>query len=135
MKNVLIAADPDSVASLLRHCLKPEPRFQILAASAVPQMLDRFVRFNGGIELLVIDTALDPAVSSIDVALNFRFYFPGLRIVFLFDGSSLLCTRQQRIAIDALPTGAVTGLRKPYSPQILRLRIEALLSPALRKVA
>ena len=103
MKTIVLAADPDSVASVLRHCIKPQPAFQILAASSIAEVLDRFVRFNGKIDLLVIDTALDPTVSSIDVALNFRYYFPSLKLLFTFHGSSLPCSQRQRTAIGVLP--------------------------------
>jgi hypothetical protein len=135
MKTIVLAADPDSVASVLRHCIKPQPAFQILAASSIAEVLDRFVRFNGKIDLLVIDTALDPTVSSIDVALNFRYYFPSLKLLFTFDGSSLSCSQRQRTAMGVLPTGSIAFLRRPFSPQMLRLRIEGLLAAPLLKVA
>ncbi|SPE35438.1 hypothetical protein SBA6_460012 [Candidatus Sulfopaludibacter sp. SbA6] len=135
MKTVLLAIDPDSISAAMRHCLKPQTAFQLLEANSIAQLLDRFVEFNGRIDLLVIDTAFDPAVSSIDVALNFRRYFPRLRILLTFSGSSLLCTPRQRTAMGILPTGSLALLRRPFSPQILRLRIEGLLAAVLLKVA
>lgn len=133
MKTVLLAADPDSLSAAMRHCLKPPASFQVLEAHSVAQVLNRFVESNGKIDVLVIDTGFDPA--SIDVALNLRYFLPRLKILFTFTGASLFCTRQQRIAIDALPTGSISLLRRPFSPQMLRLRIQGLLAAPLLKAA
>jgi len=114
---------------------KTQTAFHVLEAVAVAGILQHFVHSNGRIDLLVIDIDLDPAVSSIDVALNFRRFFPRFKILFTFQGSALLCTCHQRAAISALPSGSVAFLRKPYNPQLLRARIEDMLAAVLLKVA
>jgi len=127
MKTVLFA-------TATRLCLNSQGAFQHLEANSIAQILDRFVDSNGRIDLLVIDTDFDPAVSSIDVALNLRRFFPRLRILFTYSGS-MLCTARQRTAIGILPSGSVAFLRRPISLQDLRCRIEGLLAATLLKVA
>jgi len=127
MKTVLFA-------TATRLCLNSQRAFQHLEANSIAQILDRFVDSNGRIDLLVIDTDFDPAVSSIDVALNLRRFFPRLKILFTYSGS-MLCTARQRTAIGILPSGSVAFLRRPISLQDLRCRIECLLAAALLKVA
>lgn len=135
MKTVLLAANPDSISVASRLCPKAPTAFRLLEAASIEQIMDRFVHSNGKIDLLVIDAAFDPVRSAIDVALNLRFLFPPLKILLTFSGSTLLCTRQQRLALEALPTGALEYLRGPFSPQILQLRIKGLLATAFLKAA
>ena len=135
MKTVLLAADPDSISVATRLCPKPQTAFRLLEATSIEQVMDRFVHSNGKIDLLVIDAAFDSVRSGIDIALNLRFLFPPLKILLTFCGSTLFCTRQQRLALEALPSGALEFLRGPFSPQILLLRIKGLLAAALLKAA
>ena len=114
--------------------LKPQKSFQRLDAESVAQVLDRFVETNGRIDLLVIDTDFDPGVSTIDVALNLRRFFPRLKILFTYS-SVVLCTTRQRTALGVLPRDCAAFLRRPISTQELRYRIERILSTALLKAA
>ena len=127
MKTVLFA-------TAVRTCLKPPRACQFLGAESVAQLLDRFIKSNGRIDLLVIDLDFDPAVSSIDVALNLRRFFPRLKILFAFS-SAPLCTPRQRTAMGVLPSGSIGFLKRPFSLRDLQCRIEDLLAAALLKVA
>jgi DNA-binding NtrC family response regulator len=114
---------------------KTQTSFHVLETDTVAGILRHFVHSNGRIDLLVIDIDLDPAVSSIDVALNFRRFFPRLKIILTFQGSAVLCTCHQRAAISALPSGSIAFVRKPFTPQLLRARVEDMLAAVLLKVA
>src|SRR5438445_7186315 len=123
MKTVLFA-------TAVRTCLKPPRACQFLGAESVAQLLDRFIQSNGKIDLLVIDLDFDPAVSSIDVALNLRRFFPRLKILFTFSGSAPLCTPRQRTAMGILKSGSIGFLKRPFSLRDLQCRIEDLLAAA-----
>lgn len=129
VKTILLAGNPDPVATAMRLCLKPRTAFHFLQADSVPQVLDRFVESNGKIDILVVDP--EPCVSApgIDVALNLRSLFPGLKILVVLRGSALSCSPLQAAAMRNMPSGSIGILKWPFSPRQLRYHIEQLARP------
>jgi CheY-like chemotaxis protein len=126
MKTILVLEDDPTAAKVLRWMLEMKGYIAVETSTAADAI--SVCRQTGDIDLLIAEVFLS-TLSGTVAALRLRGGCPGLPILFV-SGTPLEGWREQDFAnLRKLMAGRVDFLLKPFTPDTLVRRIDALLDP------
>ena len=121
-ETILVVEDQEQLRTMAAHVLR-EYGYQVHEAASAEEALQQARQYEGEIHLLLTDLVM-PGLSGWDLAERIRTLRPGIAIVFM-SGYSERAIRDRRM-LDA----AGSFLNKPFSPEVLALKVRDALNAA-----